>query len=263
MAKPSTVDQLTAGLRTQPFDYLKPSISSRTAGTFCDMFLLAGYPGAMTTPSSAGAQCNTSTIGAMQIGAVPGGKQAWLAALSGATSQIGSLSLMDRLVHWGGLSGIVTTAQLLGAVVLPRFTDGVGVLPYLVFYTATGATTTTATILYTNELGVSGRSTSVTIPASPAASQCIPIPLVPGDRGCLSVQSVTLTASTGTAGNFGIYLARRHAKLGGGGAGQNLDKDWLQLGLPEIADGACLGFLLLCSTTSTGQVDLILNISDV
>jgi len=66
------------------------------------------------------------------------------------------------------------------------------------------------------------------------------------------VQTVTLSGSTGTAGDFGVTLMRRVGELA-----------LLQADVPvddtsrrrvEIAAGAALSLVVLCSTTDTGLV---------
>lgn len=261
MTQPLTVDQLTAGLRRNPYDFLKPSVAAKGAGIYHDLFVVPGLPVAGSAPLIAGAQCSINTLGALPIGAVPPGKEAWLAALSGSSQNASGIILYDRLTHWGGLNATLTTAQALGANVLPRYTSGIGVSMWLEFYALTGSTSVNATINYTNELGAA-KTTIVAIPATTVAGQMVPVFLASGDAGILLPTSVQLSATTGTAGNFGITLLRRIAKAGGLAA-ENKDKDWLSLGLPQILNGACLSLMEICSTTTTGLVDYSLSISDV
>jgi hypothetical protein len=258
MTQPQTYDQLTAGLRAQPYKYMKLSTASKAVG-YQDLIDNAGTPGPGVTPTVAGVAYNSASTGALPIGNNLATKECFLEALSGFAQNICYLQMIDRLVAWGGLSGIVVGAQALGAIALPRYVSGDGVMGYLKFWTGTGATAQTATVLYTNELGVSGRSTTVAIPANPTNGQMLPIPLVSGDKGMRSIQSVSLPATTGTAGNFGAVLAVPLASV----SGQYFQANWLDLGLPKIQDGACLGFIELCSTTATGIVDLTLAFSDV
>jgi hypothetical protein len=263
MAQPNTVDQLTAGARRSPFEFYKPAVTAKAAGTFTDLFLHPGNPGAATAPSISGTACDRNTVGAIPMSAVPATKEAWLTSLAGNCSIACSVALYDRLVHWAGINGTLTTAQTLGAVALSRYTDGVGVFPYLEFWSAVAHTTTTLTISYTNTASVAGRTASVVIPASPSLGQTLPFPLQAGDMGCLSIQSAILTATTAQVGNIGIFLGRRLAKTGGAGNQEFPVKDWLSLGMPNVGDGACLSFLERVSTTSTGEIDLAFTLSDV
>lgn len=125
--------------------------------------------------------------------------------------ETGALMLADRLVHSAGLSGTSTSRQTTGlpTAALPRHTSGDGVFAYLTAWSAIGSTATTATVEYTNEDG-DAKTTTVVIGGSGEreAGALLPIPLAAGDRGVRSVEAVTLAATTGTAGNFGIVLAK-------------------------------------------------------
>ena len=123
----------------------------------------------------------------------------------------GTWMICDRLSHTGGLSGIVTTAQTtnLPTAALPRYTSGIGVIMCLEIYTVIGTTSTTVSVSYTNTTPTAGRTSSLVLFGATGrreASSCIMIPLQEGDLGVTSVESVTVTATTGTAGNFGVTL---------------------------------------------------------
>ena len=69
--------------------------------------------------------------------------------------------------------------------------------------------------------------------------------LAAGDTGVRAVADVTLAATTGTAGEFGIVIARpivaiEMTQLGGGGGQSFLHS------LPEIKTGACLAAYIAC-----------------
>jgi hypothetical protein len=168
------------------------------------------------------------------------------------------------------LSGTVTTAQTtnLPTAALTRYTSGVGVMASLEITTAVGTTATTATVSYTNSAGVAGRtSPAVTFGGTNdrQASQVQLVPLQAGDVGVRSVESVTLAASTGTAGAFGVTLFRPLAAL-----------PWFELndeGMPydmvkhlgcffePIQSDACIVVLHCTNITSTylvaGSLDFI------
>ena len=129
---------------------------------------------------------------------------------AGGYSQ-GCYIVVDRLSHQGGLNATATGEQTtnLPTAPLPRFTDGKGVMIAIEIYTQIGTTARTITVSYTNELGVSGRtSPAVQFGGSgyrEAGRIFIPS-LQSGDIGVKSVESITISDSTGTAGNFGITL---------------------------------------------------------
>ena len=182
-----------------------------------------------------------------------------------------SFMLIDRLSHQGGLSGIVTAAQTtnLPTAALPRYTDGVGVYAAIEIYTAIGSTATTATVSYTNQAGTPGRTSKTFVIGGAQAfttRQVLIIPLQDGDTGVRSVESVTLAASTATAGNFGITLFKPlfilpvptlsmdksytfDAVLGGG------------MIMPELQDGCCISIYarapLSAANFTTGSATMI------
>ena len=126
-------------------------------------------------------------------------------------SSTGAVIVCDRLSHQAGLSGIVTTAQTtnLPTAALTRYTSGDGVMIGITIYTAIGATATTITASYTNQAGVAGKITQAMAFGGTGfntASRLILLPLASGDTGVRSVESVTVLATTGTAGNFGVTL---------------------------------------------------------
>lgn len=132
-------------------------------------------------------------------------------SLTGIIIGGGMMMIIDRLSHQGGLDGTVISAQTtnLPTAALTRYTTGDGVLAAIEIYTLIGATATTISVSYTNQAGTSGKISPDTVFGGSgynAAQRFIPIPLASGDTGFRSVESVTVLASTGTAGNFGILL---------------------------------------------------------
>lgn len=181
------------------------------------------------------------------------------------TSSFGSagVSVIDLLNVSGGLSGIVTTAQTtnLPTAALTRHTSGEGVMAGIVIYTTLGTTGTTVTISYTNQAGTSGRTSTATSFGGTGLREAgilIPIPLQAGDTGVRSIQSVTVTATTGTAGNFGVCLFKPLAMISLETASGAMPLDSVSSGciinsLCEINPDACLTFAAT-SSTITGQV---------
>ena len=152
---------------------------------------------------------------AESIGPIPSVSTGRLTLLAGRMNTGGAAGvaciLVDLLNQSGGLNGTLTSVQTTGlpTAALTRYTSGEGVMAGAVIYTTVGTAGTAIRINYTNQSGTSGQiSTTTQIGATNfnAAGTLIPIPLAAGDTGVRSVESVTLDASTGTAGNFGICL---------------------------------------------------------
>lgn len=173
----------------------------------------AGSPPPGVAPTTA-ATCDRTLAGAVGQGNPAGAEQRAFFEyydLPFIGSGAGGLFLLvDRLAHNGGLSGTVTTAQSNGAwPALPRYTDGIGVWAAIEIYTSIGATETTATMSYTNDAGTTGRTSQpvkIGSTGKNANRRLLPMSLQAGDKGVKAVASVTLAATTGTAGNFGVTL---------------------------------------------------------
>lgn len=134
------------------------------------------------------------------------GREIRLGALRAYMSaNIGEVYLWDRLCHVGGLSGLLNTTQTINLSLPARVNEnGMGVQWYLEWYLDTGATVANATISYTNQNGVAGQIAVVPLTASMRADRLMRILPTGADTGIKSIESVTLTASTGIAGSFGV-----------------------------------------------------------
>jgi hypothetical protein len=151
------------------------------------------------------------------------------------------LVLMDLLNVSGGLDGTITTPQTtnLPTATLTRYTSGEGVMAGIVIYTQVSSTTTTITVSYTNQAGVSGRiSTATTFGGTNFREifSLLPIPLQAGDTGIRSVESVTLSASSGQVANFGICLYKPLAMI-------SLESTTGQAPLDAVSSGCIIGSL--------------------
>lgn len=153
-------------------------------------------------------------LDATSVGALKGNPinlDTWVKVVTCASHGAGTVVVCDRLCHQGGLDGTVVSTQTTNfpTATLPRYTDGVGVMAAVEVITAIGTTATTYSISYTNSSGTSGRTSPLqTIGgASDRGVQLFVLtPLQIGDIGIRSVESLTLTGTTGTAGNMGVTL---------------------------------------------------------
>lgn len=244
-----------------PFFWRRGSVANVVAGDYTSAWVasaafptLGVAPGAAAIPTSA-------TAGALAAFANPtGGMKTYLygAMAGGAITNAlppNHYMLYDRVMHMSGLSGTVTTAQAVNTPALPARApaNGIGVRAFLEWYANTGATVVTATVSYTNQAGTAGRTSVVSLVATQRAATLIPIPYATDDTGVQSVQSVTLSATTGTAGNFGVTLAVPILAHGAGGfCAHPTPLGPLDVTLPIIPDSACLWYVVRATTTSTG-----------
>jgi hypothetical protein len=180
-----------------------------------------------------------------------------------------TIEIHDRLMHMGGLVGNITTSQTVGLDVdanlaTDNLTNRIGDSNYsdiqwfMEWYTDTGATASNATINVTYNDGSSGNLTVVAVGGTLRASRMIALnSLIPSASSGLfirDINTVILSASTGTAGNFGFTATRPRIVMPTNIANKTEVFDWAQIGFPEIHNSSCLFPVELCSTTTTGTV---------
>ena len=266
----STRDQLIGALGNNSSRFVidKASIASQAAGTFVSLWRATGQPGQGAIPAAA-AVCNHTLIGAMgftQQVAPATSYGAWANAVCSNSAM--TLEIHDRLMHMGGLNGTLTTAQTVNLDVNANLASGnlnkrkgdsnfSDIQWWLEWYTATGSTAVTATVSVTYNDGTTG-TLSASLAATRPASFMLPlnglIPAAAAGKYIRDVDSVQLSATTGTAGSFGVTATRPRMTMPLPLANKMEVFDWAALGLPEIANSSCLFPIVLTSTTSTGAM---------
>ena len=236
----------------------KASLPSAAAGQIFSLWRATGVPGQGAIPTTA-AVCTSALVGSIgfanQTAPVTSYYGWQTVATSNATS---SIEIHDRLAHMGGLSGIVATAQ--GALTLTGLsaarlgdTNYSDVQWWLEWYTDTGATAVSATVAVTYNDDTTGNIV-VALAATTRAGRMMPVVSAVAGKFIKQINSVTLSATTGTAGNFGITATRPRTAVYTFVANKYETFDWAQLGSPEVPNGACLALIMLCNTTTTGTV---------
>jgi hypothetical protein len=287
------VDQLYAAFsagQTDRQDWNKVTgAAAYVAGRWYETFSLGGYPPATTFPGTAltWVTCNDAAgDGTTRFGIPHGGNvstlikhlstmAAWSTAATGVPAV---LKLVDLQGYWPGINMNTLSAQTLLGTPAHRYTDGAGCRLALVARATTGATAHNVAVSYTNSGNTAGRTLPVTVACT--ASAIVPhivhsgvaannygpeLPLATGDTGVKSVQTVTLSAASGTASTAALLLYKPIAQIPLSIAALMTEKDfWNQLpSAPQIKDGACLGFLLgagaavAASTTFAGANEVV------
>lgn len=267
----TTRDQLidALGNNSSRFVIDKASIANAAAGQYHSLWRATGQPGQGGIPAAA-AVCDHSTVGAMGFTQQTAPATSYGAWANGVCSNSAvTIEIHDRLMHMGGLSGTVATAQtvnldlnanLASANLDARKGDAnfSDVQWWLEWYTDTGSTAVTATVAVTYNDGTSGNLSAISLAATRRASFMVPlnqfIPAAAAGKYIRDVDTVTLSATTGTAGSFGVTATRPRMTLPLPLANKMEIFDWAQLGLPEIFNSACLFPIQLASTTTTGTV---------
>jgi hypothetical protein len=242
----------------------KASLANAAAGQFFSMWTAGGVPGAGATPTTAKI-CTRALTGA--LGFAPQTPPAtsyigWLRAASGNATQ--SWEIHDRVADIGGLNGTLTTAQTVNLDVGPAGlnvpaerrgdTNYSDMNFWLEVYTALGSTGVNATVNVTYDDGTTGNLAAIALGATPRAGRLYP--LIPAVAGSFirAVNSVTLSATTGAAGNFGVTVTRPRTGVDTFVANKYEPYDWRMLGVPQVPNDSCLQFIALCSTTATGTL---------
>lgn len=244
----------------------KASISNATAGGFHSLWRATGQPGQGAIPSTV-AICDKNLTGSFQWPNQTSPTTTYLGYAYGVCSNASvTLEIHDRLAHIGGLLLNTTSAQTsaidLGTLGLAADRRGDSnysdVQWWLEVYSDGGATASNATINVTYNDASTGNLTVVAVGGTLRASRMIPlnglIPSADSGKYIKGINSVTLSASTGTAGNFGFTATRARTTVPLLIANKSEAYDWTQLGLPEIYNDSCLFVIEIASTTSTGTV---------
>jgi hypothetical protein len=111
---------------------------------------------------------------------------------------------------------------------------------------------------YTNQAGTGSRTSTINIGATGfrEVTRMQRIPLAAGDSGIQAIEQIQLTATTGTAGNFGITIAQPLAWIPVGAAGTMGWRDYTTglPGIPVIHADACLALMFIPSAATAPEL---------
>lgn len=269
---PAAATTTTSGGSNVPIGYLeskqlvsKASIASQSSNTWVSLWRATGYPAQGAIPAAA-AVCDNATVGGHTLSASTSGTQHW----SGHTVRSGNSGMLaiayDRLAHMGGLSGTVTTAQSanIDLATLGVSADRIGAADYteidwwLEWYTATGSSAVTVTVNVTYSDSSSGNLNAISLAATRPASYCLNLreylPTAKAGLGIKGVNTVTLSATTGTAGSFGVTAGRQISEASAIVANYPVTERFSAATMPDIRDDSCIAWAVMTSTTSTGTL---------
>ena len=269
----TSMDQLVNALANNSSRLVidKASIPNAVAGQIHSLWRATGQPGQGAIPSTVAVPTHALT------GAISFAQQTlpattyigYLEAVCSGSST--TLEIHDRIAHQAGLVGNVATAQttnlpldlnsLLATNNLDErkgdanFSD---VQWWLEWYTDTGSTATSITVNVTYNDGTTGNLTAGSIAATRRASYMLPlnglIPAAASGKFIRGVNSVTFTATTGTAGSLGVTATRPRACLLCPLANMKWSADWANLPLSVVPNSSCLFFIQIAGGTTTGTV---------
>jgi hypothetical protein len=245
----------------------KASIANAVAGQLFSMWRATGQPAQAAIPAAA-AVPTSALLGAIAFANQTAPKSNYF-AWGFLTPSNGAMAceFHDRIAHIGGLVLNVTTAQTVTGLDLSTLAPSSARLGesnysdvqwFLEVYTDGGATASNATIAVTYNDATTGNLNVVAVGGTLRAGRMIALtPFIPtGSQGKFirAITSVTLSVSTGTAGNFGFTCTRQRTVIEQPVANKTEVRTWQQLGLPEVPNDSCIFMVVSCGTTSTGTL---------
>lgn len=261
----ATMDDVVAALaagQLKPFYF--PSVTT-VAGRLTDLNAAGvGRYGQMATPAvrgSGGTLHVDSDAGFPWFDNAGGGAELRLMNFVPGMQTAGAIHLYERVWSCSGMDATVATAQAITSFPSLTIPDsvGTGLDMFAEIYTQIGTTARTITAQYTNSTSTGGTRNTVaqTIGGTGLREvyRLIPMPLQGADTGVLSIASATLSASTGTAGNFGLVLAKKLCTIISGVAYGAEPQDFARTGMPLVDPDAALMFVIQASTTASGLID--------
>lgn len=244
----------------------KANLANQVAGRMCSMWTATGQPAAGANPTTAAA-CTNALTGAVQFAQQTAPAESYLGYMAVlASNSAMSWEIHDRLAHRGGLVLNVTTSQAvdLDLDLLGISADRIGdsnygdVQTWLEVYSDGGATVSNATINVTFDDNTDANLSTQAVGSTIRRGHCFSVDAlrtaVQQGKNIKRVNTVQLSASTGTAGNFGFTFTRPRAYAPTFLANKSEIFDWAQLGLPIVPNGSCLVFMVVPSTTSSGTL---------
>lgn len=239
--------------KRQDFPVAQTSIANAVAGTLHSLYRSTGpTPVQPAIPAANAVPTKALTFNFNNPG---GADKTYVDMMDLIGTIAGEVTLFDRLFHMGGLSGTVTTAQNVNSNTALTFpARGAAAANacewFLEWYTDTGATGVNATVAVTHTDATTANIV-IALSATTRAGRLYPI-VSPG-KVISQINTVTLSATTGTAGNFGVTCGRRIAGTSMGIVAANVPAQPREAILEEIPNDACLWRVMHCSTTSTGD----------
>jgi hypothetical protein len=247
----------------------KATLANQVAGRMCSLWTSTGQPAAGANPTAA-ALCTNALAGAVQFTQQTAPSASYLAHMTmSCTVNAASWEIHDRIAHMGGLvlnstelqpaSGTLieldTLAPSAARIGDPNYGE---TQTWLEVYADGGATASNATINVTFDDDTSGDLIVQAVGGTIRRGMCFSVDALRTDaqqgKNIKRINTVTLSANTGTAGNFGFTFTRPRAYCPTNVANKAEVYDWAQLGLPSVPNGACLQFMVVPTVAASGAL---------
>lgn len=271
----ATVDQLSLANDSRYQDVLisKASLANSAAGQYFSLWTSAGLPATGAAPGGVGVGPvvpNNTTTGAFTLVDAVAPQANYISELEmSSVNALTTLEIHDRLAHQSGFSAIVTTAQIAAFDFNSLSTSNVverkgdanysDIQWWLEWYAQTGATASNATINVTFNDGTTNNLTVVAVGGTVRIGRMIPlnslIDTVDQGKYIRGVNNITLSASTGTAGNFGITATRYRGSILAKSINVRNRAIWEQIGFPQVYNQSALFPVVLTNAATTGIIN--------
>ena len=266
----TNVNDIASGLGVAQHKNIFKNISApKAAGAFQSGWLATGNPGAGAISGSYGSGTgyisSSATTGAFSY--ANAAIQNYMAEATFNSSQPGTLIIADRLWSCHGIGFAAGTYNIITPGSLPAraATSGsvtTGTELWAENFIASGASTGSLTVWYTNDYGQPNRVGTLPVFQTAAViGQMQPIALQAGDSGISQASAINL-ASTITSGCMGLTILKRITDIECPISGVAKTMDWAALGLPTIPNDACLMAIWAASSATAPVVLGSYNIID-
>lgn len=247
----------------------KASLANQTVSRYCSMWRATGQPAQGAIPTTA-ALCTTATLGAVQFTQQTAPATSYIGLIDLVSSNNGqTVEIHDRIAHMGGLVLNSTalqppTGSLLDLEALAPSSARIGeanyndVQTWLEVYADGGATASNATINVTFDDNTSGNLNTLAVGGTIRIGNRFSVDALrttaQQGKNIKRINSVQLSASTGTAGNFGFTFTRPRCYIPTEAALKSTKLTWGATGVTNVPNDSCLEFMVLPSTTSSGTL---------
>lgn len=269
----NSINELIAAAK-QALAIFKNGTRATTISAWFTTFDLAGNPGGGVlagTSTTQGVVPTDATVGTLPINAFGVGSKGYISQIEFGSNIACRMKLFDMVFKAGAyaFTGGTTTLSAQPSYT-SRMPDGSFSGTQIWFEVSTGFATGNSwqvQITYTNQDGVSGRSTVILPPTAAAgltAGRLYQLALQAGDSGVQSINSVIVTngGTAMTAGAFNVLVLR---PLWSGRCKVNNDgetHDWARTGMPEVFADSALILAIASDSTGIGVPELEMTIAN-
>jgi hypothetical protein len=251
----TTLDGYIASTK-QIIQYSRPTAITATSFGRSSIYQSTGVPGTGVlagTDTTSGVLVTSSTAGFPLINTTSGSY--YLTRIGMASNVASNITIQDLIYKAGAYNFNANTTLSSQPSISSRVPGGTDYTNVSIWFEAVTAFTgtPTITITYTNQSGVTGRSTGAfSLGVAPIVGRLVQIPLQAGDTGVQKIESIVGTVAT--AGTFNIQLVRDIFTFRVNVANMNQTFGLDSTGMSEIFQTSALNVVVQPDAASTGII---------